>query len=677
MSIFEITSTRMGNMKAIINQIENHRFKVFVFVSISTLMIYGIATGFYYVYNISFYSNLFNSGIFIDEHLPIVHRIDHYQYVLRWFYIIFRWPLQVPALFIVSSLIVKIIILWLIYKIADFLLDDSFLAFISSLYFVLAGNYNTHCLSLNGIQDSPVFINASISAILTLTGIYLALKERLITGALFLTFSFYLHVLYGVTALVFFLPGYLYYLIFKKNKDIRSLIIPGAIICLNLLFVVSGSGNLQNDLPFLQSTLSQWYTYIYSLDPEDMSLLYAFGNHGYALLLLIAIALHIAYNFKQTDSFSALRNLFFGGVLVLAVAFVIEFAHRYGFFMGKLSEFFIGVELRRGVWVLMFFSIMLILKQIDIYLINKETENGVSDLKRWVLVASFLSVYLLSDWLFVGFLSALFIILKATRKSAFLMLLFIFSMVPFFFWAELEITSRMLQIAAFYCVCACTFFFIYYWIGMERKILFLFPVMVFIICGVLAGSFQQKRKLSAGIKQISYNGFFSLPDYKFLGYAGKNDEKILEILRQNNPEHLPILRLTKSLDYNDIYIYGARSFISMREFRGGMFSKQLFENLLYKVKELGLINSSDEFHYKVKELGLISNFEGNFHPGSNRFYSKEAVRNFIDTGINNLDQKKLRYLNEKYNISFLLTETQYPDFKLLFEQDGTYLYALF
>jgi hypothetical protein len=660
MNIIANTSAHMEKMKTIIDQIENHKFKVFLFVSISTLMIYGIATGFYYIYNISFYSNVLNSGMFIDEHLPAIHGIDHYQYVLRWFYIIFRWPLQVPALFIMSSLIVKIIILWLIYKIVDFLLDDPFLAIISSMYFVLAGNYNTHGCSLNGIQDSPVFFAASISAILTLAGIYFALKERLIKGALSLAFSLYFHILYGVTALAFFLPGYLYYLIFKKNKDIKLLIIPGAIICLNLLFVVTGSGSLQNDLPYLQSTLSQWHTYIYSVDPEDISLLSTFGNHGYALLLLIAIALHIAYNFKQTDSFSVLRNLLFGGVPVLAVAFVIEFAHRYGFFMGKLSEFFIGVQLRRGVWVLMFFSIMLILKQIDVYLINKETENGVSDFKKWGLAASFLSVYLLSDWLFVGCLCTLFIILETSKKSVFLMLLFLLSMVPFFFWAELEITSRMLQIAAFYCVCACTFLFIYYWIGMERKILFLFPLTVFIICGVSAGFFQQKRQLSTGIKQISYNGFFSLPDYKFLGYAGKNNEKILEILRQNNPEHLPILRSTKSLGYNDIFIYGARSFISQKEYRGGMFSKKLFENFLYKIKELGLINSSEEFH-----------------PGAGRFYSKEAVGDFIDTGIKKLDTKKLRYLNEKYNISFLLTETQYPDFKLLFEQNGTYLYALF
>jgi hypothetical protein len=656
MNIIANNSAHMGKMKTIIDQIENHKFKVFLFVSISMLMIYGLILQFYIAYNLDYYTMLIHSDIFLNEHLPMVHGLNNHEIVLRWFFKIFRWFLQIPALFILSSVFVQIIILWLIFKIADFFLDDPFLAFVSSLYFVLAGNYNSHGVVLNGIWDGPTFYHTSMSSIFILSGIYLALKERLIAGSIFFVFSLYFHVLQSIAGLAFFLPGCLYYLIFKKNLKIKQLIIPGTIIFLNLSFIVSGQVYVQNELPYLQSSLSQWYTHCYSMDVEDMSLFYTFGNHGYALSLLIALALYIAIKFKQTDSFTALRNLFFWGIPVLFVALIIESAHRYGFFMGKLSEFFIIAGLRRGLWVLMFFSILLILKQIDFYLIEKDMNGGISDLKKWILVASFLTVYLLSDWLFVGCLCTLFIIFKPTWKSVLLIIVFLLLMVPFSFWAEFEITSRMLQIAVFYCVCILAFICIYNWVGMGKRLLLLFPLVVFIICGVLAGLYQQK--LQSNIKLISQEGFFSLPNYQFLD--SKKDKKIYKILRQNNPDHLPVLRLVKSLDYNDLFIYGARSFISLKDYRWSVYSKRVFENLLYKAKELGVINSAEDFH-----------------PGGDRFYSKQAVADFLDVGIKKLDTKKLEYLNKKYNIGFLLTETQYSDFKLLFEQNGTYLYALF
>ena len=251
------TSACMGKMKTIIDRIENHKFKVFLFVSISMLIIYGLQVGFYFVYNISYYTMLTHSDIFLDGHLPLVNGLSNHELVLCWFFIIFRWFLQVPVLFILSSIIVQIIILWLIFKISNFFLDDPFLAFVSCLYFVLAGNYNSHGSTLNGIWDGPTFYMASMSSIFILSGIYLALKERLIAGAICFVFALYFHVLHSAAGIAFFLPGCLYYLISYKNIKIKQLIIPGTIICLNLLFIVSGRGYLQNELPYLQSSLSQ------------------------------------------------------------------------------------------------------------------------------------------------------------------------------------------------------------------------------------------------------------------------------------------------------------------------------------------------------------------------------------------------------------------------------------
>lgn len=295
-----------------------------------------------------------------DKHISTASAFDQDYYhpvisrtmgvVARYFHVISTPIYHTPILFLIASVLTKLCI-FAITSLILFQLVPQWKKAVFLATLVLLSDISGHGVVNNAVWGSPIYFLASISAIFTLLGLKYSIEGRAILSAALFGLSFHLHPLYGVTAFCFIYPASLYMYIREKShlKALLITVIP-AMALVPLAARAIGLG-LSDEL----ISLRDWHDFIYVRDPDDMAMWWSLRHGGGSLLLpatvyLIVAPRRVGESRSRAEMFVSAAVV--GGLALVVLSVLLEMLHLKGVFFGILSETFIAIQLRRGVWIL-------------------------------------------------------------------------------------------------------------------------------------------------------------------------------------------------------------------------------------------------------------------------------------------------------------------------------------
>ncbi|GAB6041581.1 hypothetical protein [Endothiovibrio diazotrophicus] len=308
-------------------------------IAVVELFSYGAGLLHHYIYNVE---PLLSLGIAEDDFLgpgnPLTftyHFIRHVTPLLDsdWRYLFLAFAQ-------------RLVLLWLLYRVALELLGRRGAALAVTLLFALSYNYYAHGLVHLGLWSKLKFMPITLAATLLFAGMWAQLRGRAAWGyGLFLA-AMQVHPLNSVAALAFIVPG-LWWHAAASGRGVRTHLA-------GTLLLGAGVGYLAwatmgHPLPGLAASTGEWYRYAYFLDPDDVSALWSLGFGGFLYLPMLFGALYLSW--REREGRGRLDHLLWGATLALVMVLLLELMHRGGIFLGRFSELFIGVEVRRGLWV--------------------------------------------------------------------------------------------------------------------------------------------------------------------------------------------------------------------------------------------------------------------------------------------------------------------------------------
>lgn len=653
--MIEKISKTMDSIVDMIDKNDWYKFIIFIAISFMLLIGHGIDKWQYLTYNIQSYVTMVEQASLSNA---LFDSVSNHSSVYTFFILVCRPLLQIPVFFLIMSVLVKSSIFFMVYRIGNLLLKDPCIAFVASLLFVLSSAYFTHGLVVNGIWGSPIFFPASVSTLFSLSGIYFALKHRLILSSVLFCLSINFHLLYGFTTLIIFISGYLLYFWKERRSEIKLLLIPSLLIVFNLLYLYTVNfGSSGVTFPIEIATMSEWYQYVYSVDPDDMSLLYTLQTSGYALLPLIAVALYLSFSNRSISP--SLKYMFWGCSVTLSLFVGVELLHYWGFFFGKITEYFIIVQFRRGLWVLMLFALLIISD--SLFHIKKPV--GENTWKEWFIIFSFIGAYLVAWYWIVGLFLVVFVLIKPDWKSAVLIVIYLGALS--IYYKSIFFQAPNINLSVKTCLFILTVLAVssmsYRWGRFSKRTLMIIPIVLFVAMLTASGLLQHNYN---DFSVIANNGPFRYPDhqqlsidvYKEQGFS--YDQDMVSKYREANPDHLPLLLPPDKIIYGDNLIFGSPLFLSRHDVATPMFSKKDFELLMYKLELMGAKGSFNDL-----QMG-------------NEFYSKEEFLDIVGRSYDSLFLGQLQKLHNDYGVGFILTKTNYPTLELIAKNDSYNLYKL-
>jgi hypothetical protein len=623
-----------------LNKIYEYKIISIIFIVLLTSIAHGLNVWQYTIYN---FDPLFlkeNSQNYILD--PIIMMNNKGAYVLNIFNDLFKPLLQIPILYFISSIAIKSTIVYLIYRITDKIINDKKLSFVIALFFIVSFAYTTHGIVLNGFWGGPIFFRASASGLMTLIGLYLVLTRRYYLAIIPFMLSINLHILYGVTSFSFIFSSVIFYLIVYLKKDIKEFLLMSVIVGLNTLPILLSIDN--SAFSTINSNIEDWYYYVFATDPDDMSMLYYLGTEGYfaAPFIFLTVYFYISNKNKQMVDY-----LFMGSLILLAIIIVIELLHYNSIFFGGLSEKFIGVQFRRGIWILLLFSAI-----INFINFQKFIDNGNNQLVYLLIGCGF--IYLLPNVLALYIVLLISLIYFKQMKIIYLILL---SIVCLYLGLMLGFYHpiKLYESFAFILVATSIISGLFYYKLITKNNILLSIIIFFVLSMSLIGF--TKGRFQDDLNIIATNGLFASPNllklekniYKKQGKVINN--QIIEYIRNNNPKKEFVLESMDNLFYGDAVIYESPIFLSRGMIAMPMFSRLYYEYLLFKLNIFGV---SEQMLHESKEKTLSS----------------------IKDKINSLSKIELKKLKNEFKIRFLISKKKFLFLEPTIEENQYYLYDL-
>jgi hypothetical protein len=345
-----------------------------------SFLYYGIDITSWRIYCIEYLEMLENYDYYItDTYIPIV--IKNMGLILKYFTVFSSYIFKIPMLFIIISIIIKIIIIWIIKEILlNFGFEKSKALLLASFLIISIGYWNgaVHL----GIWGSPVYYRGSIVAILFLLGFLSFIRYNFLVGAIFVGISFHFHLFNAIAAFIFLYPGLVYFL--QKNNNFKAILVTTIIPIVFLIpfYLKSQSLSLSNNL----MPLEDWFGVIYSRDADDVSIREWIGAR---FMFFVLLPFYFKNDNKQKHQI-LLDAIIKGGLLVLSICIVMELFHFNNIFFGRLSEIFITIQMHRGLWILGLLSVVSIFYLLSYY--EKEWQN------KWLYLIPLSTVLLIFNW---------------------------------------------------------------------------------------------------------------------------------------------------------------------------------------------------------------------------------------------------------------------------------------
>ena len=265
--------------------------------------------------------------------------------IVRYFHQYAKPIYEFPILFLIAGVLLKLIEIILLYNLMRRLELTPVAALLFAAFLPFSGGMMGS--APNGLMTYVNFNKTMISALLSLGGIYLLLANKPGWAGLHLAFACYLHIPYGITALIFVVAGTLWHDVPKKIwQPLAWLFTVGGLTLLPLVWETMQFGRtVANPIG-----LATWYELVKQMGirGNDTLMMGSFLVNSLdfaipaATYLLLRTHDHIT---KRLDGF------IFAGLVLIGTSLTIEALHANGIFLGKASEIFISIQMRRGTWV--------------------------------------------------------------------------------------------------------------------------------------------------------------------------------------------------------------------------------------------------------------------------------------------------------------------------------------
>lgn len=556
----------------------------------------------------------------------------------------------VPIIYLPLSFLIKVLFFWLIFKIAEIFLNDTFFSFLFSLYFVLSESAHFHGVSPIGIWGAPLFTNSCICAILCLFSIYMLMKKRFLWACVFASLSMQFHSLYGFSFILNILLGGSFYA-FKNcysKKDKIKIFISAALILYGILFYYLNFKGITSNAEGIETvSLSEWITFLWT-NPDDVFLFYTYTTYGYVLIPVIFFACCLCYNYRKDTGSAPVRFLFLGSFFFNVVIFLFELLNLSGISFGWISNMFFAVQLRRGVWVLGLLSTLLIFKYI-----KENWEKRINIILPILIMSLYMNVF----YSIVLFPFLLFF--KRNKMLSVGFIIYIFAIMMFFMSDAVSAIAMNksykygVYFLLSYCFCLCSWFLI-----KKNKLLLLLPVISYLFIFSAYGMYT--GLLNVEFKTFLKNGPFkkcAIEDLISYIYPNDNKQEIMVELRHKNIKHSTVLFPPHEIENLDPYLSKNTFLIDQSEYGVAQFSRKYYEIVLYKLK------------YILNVENPKTLFEGK------GLFQKIYIENMRNK-YNSLSASHLKEISRKHEIEYFVSETEYPDFEVVSKKGKYYLYYL-
>ncbi len=600
----------------------------------------GLHSWQYTIYNFDQLHFYENNQKFLD---PII-LINNKLWVINQFSRLFKYFLQVPILYIASNILIKSAIIYILYLITAKLINEKKISFVIILFFTASSGYAAHGVVLNGMFEAPIFFRSSVSALMTLLGLYLMLANRHLLAIIPFALSTNLHPGYGVTSFAFIFSSFFFYYLIKSKVSLKIFLTMSLLVLLSILPLVFHSGSAS--LETVESSIENWYKYLFATNPDDLSLLWYLGVSGYFVVPFLMVSVYFVFTNREKK---ILDYIFLGSFGLFILIFFIEILHFNRVFFEGLSEKFLAVQFRRGIWILMLFGA--IINFLNIF--NKIIENNDKIVFYFI---AFGYVYLFPNFFsLIATLAIASLHLKQV-KILYLLLSSIFVAYIGYVLGFFQISDSQYKVLLLLAFLTATKSFLYYYKLLNKNNIFIFMIISFMASISILGLTTNKH-FQSDMKIITNNGFFSAPDLlelekKVYGSQGKViNPKIINYIRNNNPENKLVQEAAGNLSYGDSIIYNSPTFISKRDLVMPLFGKLFYEHLLYK---LNLIN--------INKLNVLN--------------SQKKMLNLIEEQVNNLNKHELAKLFKTHNVRFLITNKSFDFIKPIVIENNYFLYDL-
>lgn len=625
---------------------------IFFLFSIVQLIYIGFDLVEYLVYNVDGYYQGIYKQLYPDNiTLKFMNTAKLIEFLVFYFHPFF----QLPILFIISSILVKTFLAFFTYKISLHFVSEKTIALYITLFY-LVSQY-THGVNLNGMWGSPIFFRSSISAFFTLLGIYTILTNRFfLSFFLFFSLSIQMHPAYGLTSLIYFFAGYFYYVFTCENKQKKNILIILLVIFANAFLLFYWSKNSLGVSP-VEVSVSDWYHYLYYSNPDDVIMLWTFQKYGYVLFPLILFAFYVSVKNTQKSKI----DYFYLGTFYVWVSFmIVELLHRNNIFFGMLSEYFITLEFRRGLWVLTFFATMIAFREMYKMFSLK---NILTNNKLLFLLLLSLSIYI-KPTVFNVILLAIFLTILVSNVY-----IKICSSITILYVLSLFITGKYIPVLSMNNTILYTVFTLLCSFGglfiiRSRRQRNLNVVVILPLCFFLGTAFIYgiyKKAFFETYSILANKGLFRYPDHEKLivdVYRHHSSEEfnieMVQAIQRENKGHGVILMPMSEQTFSDLDLYKAPSYINSTMLPN--FSKEIFCYMIYYLTEMGIVNYDNTTE-------LI-------------YDSKGRLDNLMDENYHKLTREKLLYLKEKHGVKIFVTMKEYNGLKLIYKDQKYFVYSL-
>ena len=195
-------------------------------------------------------------------------------------------------------------------------------------------------------SSSLIFDRKSLVAFFLICAIYSLTRNSLVLFAIFVGVGTLLHPLDMVAGLIFVLPGYGLYVFFQRRTlFLRFVFFLGSFL-LFVLLMRPEAGSFGSHLKY---PIGKWYELVLLLEVGDVALFDLLGRTIGLNGVLIAFSTFIAVQNRSCLRLIDYWALTFGPIVALLVIF--EGIQISGLTFGVISEMFISLQCRRGLWI--------------------------------------------------------------------------------------------------------------------------------------------------------------------------------------------------------------------------------------------------------------------------------------------------------------------------------------
>ena len=367
--------------------------------AVFSLALYPLDIRYWHTYGAYFTETFVDNIDFLTSDLCIQLAYDSMG-IVRHFHWFSKWIYQLPLVFIVMSVLLKVVEVVIVYHILRCLRFGARASLLlSTIFLFILGLQGT---APNGLFGPPDYNKAFVSALLSLLGIYAILRDRNGWAGVLLGSACYFHIPYGLTALAFLGSGQLARSWMIRNYHRLFWFVGTALVTLiPVMIQLSGvdGGNAT------RLSMGGWYSYVTGWGFWGADAL--FVPWIFSDVFIFTVLATVYFLWRPRDEVTSVLDVYIlSGFVLSGLCLLLDSLHGEGIFLGRISEVFISVQMRRGLWIPFFMLVIGCFR----FLWQSADEPRLS--WRW-LFASLTMLFLLRPlyvWgLFIAFAAAIYI----------------------------------------------------------------------------------------------------------------------------------------------------------------------------------------------------------------------------------------------------------------------------